>query len=258
MSDIKKGDNVSWNWGNGHPEGTVAEVKTSGELAIETKGKHIKVNASNENPAVHVARDGNDVVKRASALTKLDDAGNGDGSTSAGNDDKATGTNGASTEKANETEATNDDKETTDQPTSNGQSESTAAQADESADKMDISTVSTPGEEKVGEKRARDDDDIGDAPSPEEKEEDDATGKEVKKAKLVEEDVEKSAPESTEEPQATTSNTESTGEAPAVEETSPKKKAGRPKKSESQPKEASSEAYGDGTESIAKRTRSKA
>lgn len=249
---------MSWNWGNGHPEGTVAEVKTSGELAIETKGKHIKVNASDENPAVHVAREGNDVVKRASALTKLNDASNGDESTSASNNEKATSTNGTSTEKVNEQEAINNDKETSDQPTSNGQSESTTAQADESADKMDTSTVSTPGEEKVGEKRARDDDDIGDAPSPEEKEEDDATGKEVKKAKLVEEDVEKSAPESTEEPQAITSTTESTEEASAVEEISPKKKAGRPKKSESQSKEASSEASGNGTESIAKRTRSKA
>ena len=61
---------VSWNWGSGHPSGTVAEIKAQGSLEITSKGKKVHKNANTENPAVHVEREGNDVVKRASELTK--------------------------------------------------------------------------------------------------------------------------------------------------------------------------------------------
>ncbi|KAI1171315.1 hypothetical protein F4777DRAFT_566017 [Nemania sp. FL0916] len=65
----QKGDKVSWKWGGGAPGGTVAETKESGDLAIKSKrGNTIKKNASRDNPAVHVGRSGNDVVKRASEL----------------------------------------------------------------------------------------------------------------------------------------------------------------------------------------------
>jgi Hypervirulence associated proteins TUDOR domain len=60
---------VSWNWGSGQPSGNVVETKTEGEIAIKSKrGNTIKKNASPSNPAVHVGRSGNDVVKRASEL----------------------------------------------------------------------------------------------------------------------------------------------------------------------------------------------
>ncbi|KAJ8125917.1 hypothetical protein O1611_g7720 [Lasiodiplodia mahajangana] len=66
----EKGDKVSWNWGGGAPGGTVAETKDEGSIAIKSKaGNTIKKNASPDNPAVHIARSGNDVVKRASELT---------------------------------------------------------------------------------------------------------------------------------------------------------------------------------------------
>ncbi|PFH45839.1 hypothetical protein AMATHDRAFT_130586, partial [Amanita thiersii Skay4041] len=51
---------VSWNWGGGQPTGKVKEVKTSGKLEIESKGKRVHKNADQDNPAVHVERDGND------------------------------------------------------------------------------------------------------------------------------------------------------------------------------------------------------
>ncbi|KAI0468230.1 hypothetical protein F4859DRAFT_517418 [Xylaria cf. heliscus] len=61
---------VSWNWGGGAPGGTVTETKDKGEITIKSKlGNTIKKNASSNNPAVHVERSGNDVVKRASELT---------------------------------------------------------------------------------------------------------------------------------------------------------------------------------------------
>ena len=60
---------VSWNWGSGAPGGTVAEKKTSGEVAIKSKrGNTIKKNAEPGNPAIHIERSGNDVVKKASEL----------------------------------------------------------------------------------------------------------------------------------------------------------------------------------------------
>ncbi|KAG6806453.1 hypothetical protein H0H93_002998, partial [Arthromyces matolae] len=71
-NNIQEGDEVSWKWGTSEPTGSVAEVKTDGKLEIETKGKLVHKNADPSNPAVHVARTGNDVVKRASELTKLD------------------------------------------------------------------------------------------------------------------------------------------------------------------------------------------
>ncbi|MCJ1371460.1 hypothetical protein MMC20_002677 [Loxospora ochrophaea] len=60
---------VSWSWGGGQPSGEVAEKKTEGEVAIKSKrGNTIKKNADPENPAVHVTRSGQDVVKKSSEL----------------------------------------------------------------------------------------------------------------------------------------------------------------------------------------------
>jgi hypothetical protein len=71
---------VSWNWGGGAPGGTVAETKKEGEIAIKSKrGNTIKKNADPGNPAVHVERAGNDVVKRASELNIETKASNSQG-----------------------------------------------------------------------------------------------------------------------------------------------------------------------------------
>ncbi len=71
---------VSWNWGGGQGSGKVVETKDEGEIAIKSKrGNTIKKNASPSNPAVHIGRSGNDVVKRASELM-VDEKGSGSGS----------------------------------------------------------------------------------------------------------------------------------------------------------------------------------
>ena len=70
---------MSWNWGSGAPGGTVAEKKTSGEVAIKSKrGNTIKKNAEPNNPAIHIERSGNDVVKKASELN-VEKKGSGGG-----------------------------------------------------------------------------------------------------------------------------------------------------------------------------------
>jgi len=81
---------VTWNWGAGQPGGTVAETKTEGEIAITSKrGNKIKKNASPGNPAVHVERSGNDVVKRASEL-HVEEKANGEASEKKDNDAEPT------------------------------------------------------------------------------------------------------------------------------------------------------------------------
>jgi hypothetical protein len=51
-------------WLRGQPGGEVAEVKEQGEITIEShRGNTIKKNASPDDPAVHIARSGNDIAR---------------------------------------------------------------------------------------------------------------------------------------------------------------------------------------------------
>ncbi|KAH7029283.1 uncharacterized protein B0I36DRAFT_350190 [Microdochium trichocladiopsis] len=108
----EKGDKVSWNWGGGAPGGTVAETKKEGEIAIESKrGNTIKKNASPDNPAVHISRSGNDVVKRASELTVEEKAGGHKGEKRKADDDKpdAEGKSNGKNEKDDDDDKENGD-----------------------------------------------------------------------------------------------------------------------------------------------------
>ena len=59
---------VQWNWGaTGKPQGVASEV-VADKLTITSKGKQVSKNGDEENPAVHISREGNDVVKRAAEL----------------------------------------------------------------------------------------------------------------------------------------------------------------------------------------------
>ncbi|UPX14560.1 uncharacterized protein EKO05_0005038 [Ascochyta rabiei] len=108
-SKIQEGDKVSWSWGSGQPGGKVAEVKEQGEIAIESnRGNTIKKNADPENPAVHIERSGNDVVKRASELQidkKTEGGSNGDSK-----DDKNESESDKKEEKKDDDKPTEPDK----------------------------------------------------------------------------------------------------------------------------------------------------
>lgn len=53
----------------GDPSGTVAEIAEEGELSIKSnKGNTVTRKADPADPAVRIAREGNDVVKRAHEL----------------------------------------------------------------------------------------------------------------------------------------------------------------------------------------------
>lgn len=252
---------VSWEYGAGTAEGTVAETKTSGELAIETNGKEVKVNASEDNPAVHVARDGNDVVKRESALTKTEGTTeNGENGVSEVQDTTADATADVSEENgdrvdvddAPKDEVVNEDVPLNTDEGSNemdvspsaGEDTTTADATKETEDKMD--TTPDVGKAEVGEKRSREDDDDGSMHREDEMAEKE-NGKETKKVKLDNGDAAETVTENGH-------HTESNG----VEETTPKKrKPGRPSKAEAEAKAQAAATEGDAS-SIAKRTRSKA
>jgi len=157
---LSTGNAVSWNWGGGKPGGTVAEVQTEGKLELELKSKTVHKNADPSNPAVHVAREGNDVVKRASELIKE--------------------TSGDNIESEGSKDATKDEK-----AKNSGRREGKASEGDDS--------------EKVGgEKRERTENTSGPpdkAMSKEQEEAEKDTGKEVKKAKVHERKKEHEAAE---------------------------------------------------------------
>ncbi|RXK40209.1 hypothetical protein M231_02483 [Tremella mesenterica] len=69
MADqVKKGDEVSWNWGSGQPSGKVAEVKEGRAEVTSNKGNTISKNGTKEDPAVVIERSG---VSHSSVYFKL-------------------------------------------------------------------------------------------------------------------------------------------------------------------------------------------
>lgn len=232
----------------------MAEIKTSGELAIETKGKQVKVNASEDNPAVHVARDGNDVVKRARTLTKLVDATE-EGESEPKEEEAISG----------EEEPEQNGHNSHDENGANNEGSDSIVEDDNAAtEKPEEQKHVSPDTEKVevGEKRRRGDDDSGEAES--EKEEDEKeSGKETKKVKLDDEHSAENGHDAenghvqNENGRAHLGNGNGVKKTP-VEEEAPKKTKGpgRPKKADVEAKQSGA-AVGDGS-TIARRTRSKA
>ncbi len=59
---------MSWNWHGTQPSGTVGDIK-AGEVTVTShRGNEISKTGDESNPAVHIERSGNDVVKKASEL----------------------------------------------------------------------------------------------------------------------------------------------------------------------------------------------
>ncbi|KAL7924750.1 hypothetical protein ACQKWADRAFT_310937 [Trichoderma austrokoningii] len=70
---LEKGDTVSWNWGQGQPQGTVKEVNP-GETTIETKkGSQVSRKGDEEDPAVVLDTGKSDAVKLAHELNETKD-----------------------------------------------------------------------------------------------------------------------------------------------------------------------------------------
>jgi hypothetical protein len=59
---------VSWNWNGSHPSGTASEVNPGEVTVVSHRGNEISKTGDESNPAVHIERSGNDVVKLANEL----------------------------------------------------------------------------------------------------------------------------------------------------------------------------------------------
>lgn len=145
---------VSWSWGNGQPEGKVAEVAKEGEIAIQSnRGNTIKKNADPEDPAVHIERPGNDVVKRASEL-EIEEKKNGSSEQKA--DDPSEKENGSAGKKADEKAEANgaESKDTEKKDAANGHQNGNSEKEEKAEDKEQAKK--SDDEAQTGDKRKAD------------------------------------------------------------------------------------------------------
>ena len=224
---------MTWNWSGGHPKGKVVEVKTSGKLEIESKGKRVHKNADESNPAVHIGRDGNDVVKRASELNRL--RGGGDEETGGTESGQGSGAAAESTGPSQEAQPPQDtgEKQETEKPARGGRrgrKETTGATKKTAGGKRGRKKATTK-EAAVGEKRKREEgeakegEDVGMEKGREEPvtttEQEDGekkTGKKGKKAKIVPEGEQAAEPAGPATEKEGIATDEDTGHRAAAEE----------------------------------------
>lgn len=69
MATAKKGDEVTWKFGKGKAEGTVAEVHTE-DVEKTVQGTKVKRKASADKPALVIKQGNKKVVKSASEVSK--------------------------------------------------------------------------------------------------------------------------------------------------------------------------------------------
>lgn len=69
MATVKKGDEVTWKYGKGKAEGTVAEVRKE-DVKRKTQDSTTKRKGSDKEPAVVIKQNGKTIVKSASEVTK--------------------------------------------------------------------------------------------------------------------------------------------------------------------------------------------
>lgn len=70
MSDIKQGDRVKWQWGNGEVQGKVESIFHE-KTVRKIDGTEVTRNGSKDNPALYIRNDdGNNVLKLVSEVEK--------------------------------------------------------------------------------------------------------------------------------------------------------------------------------------------
>lgn len=134
---------VSWDWNGNQPSGTVGEVK-AGEVSVTShRGNEIKKTGDENDPAVHIERSGNDVVKKASEL-HIEEKASGNAASNEPEEEAKAGDANTEMNGANEETATEQ----------NGNSKTDGAAEKEKGDAGD----SKPEDEEpqVGEKRKAD------------------------------------------------------------------------------------------------------
>jgi len=67
-NQVQEGDKVSWSWNGNNPSGVASEIKPGGVTVVSHRGNEITKTGTESDPAVHIERSGNDVVKTVSEL----------------------------------------------------------------------------------------------------------------------------------------------------------------------------------------------
>ncbi|GAB4041158.1 hypervirulence associated TUDOR domain-containing protein [Spirosoma jeollabukense] len=69
MATVKKGDDVTWNYGKGKAEGKVSEVHEN-DIEKTVQGATVKRKGSAKEPALVIKQGSKKIVKSASEVTK--------------------------------------------------------------------------------------------------------------------------------------------------------------------------------------------
>lgn len=69
MATVKKGDEVTWNYGKGKAQGVVAEVHED-DVTRTVQGAKVKRKGSADEPALVISQGKKKVIKSASEVTK--------------------------------------------------------------------------------------------------------------------------------------------------------------------------------------------
>jgi len=69
MKTVKKGDDVSWNYGKGKAKGEITEVHEN-DIERTVQGTTVKRKGSAEEPALVIKQGSKKIVKSASEVTK--------------------------------------------------------------------------------------------------------------------------------------------------------------------------------------------
>jgi hypothetical protein len=139
---------VSWNWNGSHPSGTASEVKPGEVTVVSHRGNEISKTGDETNPAVHIDRSGNGVVKLANEL-------NVDKKTSESN------TNGAPSTESKKDEEKKEDKqeekmEEPKEPEKETEKKEEEMKEEKKEEKKEEEKKETNGEAQVGDKRKAD------------------------------------------------------------------------------------------------------
>lgn len=134
---------VSWHYGTANPSGTLVEKNEEGEVAVTSKrGNVITRKAKPDDPAVHVAHSGNDVVKNLSEL-EVEEKGAVETETNAADDQETIAANGDA------------DENMTDDPLPAGSSSADAATGEKRAADEDKAEEEPSKKAKVGRGRPK-------------------------------------------------------------------------------------------------------
>jgi len=69
MATVKKGDEVTWKYGKGKAEGTIAEVHND-DVERTVQGAKVKRKGSDEEPALVIKQGAKKIIKSASEVAK--------------------------------------------------------------------------------------------------------------------------------------------------------------------------------------------